>query len=225
MKKLVSFVTVLAVITLLGIGVCHAATQKIIDVSASVPNTSPEMSVTILKFTDGNPDNNPWTNSSQVTSMSFGTLRHIFDDGSEADLWFGNPGFCVVMFAQAFGNAYDLRSSCAGVTSGGNRFPDNSFGLTPVYSQYDKWVWATGEKEQGVMPATATLGSAGSAVATNKLIYTSETAGSARILQAYYGLPPYKLDGSDPFPGFEPIPLDQPPGDYNGQVTISIVLQ
>jgi len=197
-----------------------AASSVNINVNAVVPNSSPDINVAILKFTDGNPDNNPWTNSTEVASMDFGTLKHTLADGSEAGLWFSDAGFCVVIYTQPYGKPYDVGSTCAGLTSGANSLPAGSFGLTPAYSPNDEW---SPGYPQGPMPSGASLGTAGPAVDTNKLIYSSESGtGTARIIQTYYSLPPYKTGGTEPFPGFTPIPLSQATGTYTGTVTITI---
>ena len=224
MKRLGSFFIILTAGLLLGMSSLWADSSVNIDVSAKVPDSSPEISVTILKFTDGNPDNNPWTDSDEVTSMNFGTLKHTFKDGSEAGLWFSDAGFCVVIYAQPYGQPYEIKSTCTGLVSENNdQLPAGSFGLTPVYSENDEWKWSKGSKKQGQMPPGAKLGTPGPAIATNKLIYSSESGtATARIIQAYYSIPPKKKDGSDPYEGFQPIPLDQPPGTYTGTVTITI---
>jgi len=224
MKRLGSFFTILAAgLLLVGMSSLWAASSVNIGVSAEVPDGSPEISVTILKFTDGDPDNNPWTNSTEETSMNFGTLKHTFDDGSEAGLWFSKAGFCVVIYAQPYGQPYEIKSTCTGLVSGSSTLPVGSFGLTPAYSEDDEWQWPGGSEKQGQMPNGAQLGTPGPAIATDKLIYSSESGtATARIIQAYYSIPPKKKDGSDPYEGFQPIPLDQPPGTYTGTVTITI---
>ena len=223
MKRLILCVLALAVVSFLGLGISQAASSVNVAVTAKIANSSPEISVVIRKFTDGNPDNDPWTNSTEVSSMDFGTLVHMIGT-TDAGLWYSQAGFCVVIYSQPYGYPYDVKSTCVGLTSGGSSLPAGSFGLTPVYSKYDKWVWTGGEAVQGDMPTGASTGTAGSAVATNKLIYTSETGtATARILQAYYGLPPKTTGGGDPFSGYTPIPLTQASGTYTGTVTITIV--
>ena len=223
MKRLGSFFAILAAGLLLGMSSLWADSFAKIDVSAEVPDSSPEISVTILKLTGDDPDNNPWTDSDEVFSMNFGTLKHTFKDDSEAGLWFSDVSFCVVIYAQPYGKPYEIRSTCAGLVSGSHALPAGSFGLTPVYNENDEWKWSKGSKKQGSMPEGAELGTPGPAIATNKLIYSSELEkGTARIIQAYYSIPPKKKDGSDPYEGFQPIPLDQPPGTYTGTVTITI---
>jgi hypothetical protein len=202
-----------------------AATEKSITVSAEIPQSAPQVSVTILKFTDGDPDQNPWTNSQIVETMDFGELTYLLSDNTNAGLFYSTAGFCVVVSAEPFGKPYAIMSSCNGVGSGSNYLKSGSFGLVPVYSSTDKWVFSGGSKEQGDMPSGATLGNAGSAVG-DKTIYSSEsTEATARIIQAYYGLPPYKSGGADPFPGYTPIPLTQAPGQYSGTVIITISLK
>ncbi|MFH1854333.1 MAG: hypothetical protein ABH815_03365 [Candidatus Omnitrophota bacterium] len=199
--------------------------SKNITVNAVVPNLSVEIDITILKFTDGNDDKDPWSNSTEVTSMSFGALTNRLADGKGAGLWYAEAGFCVNVYAQGYGHKYEVKSTCTGLASGSNRLPDNSFGLTPVYSADDLWDITDPTSRQGDMPTAtgAQLGSSGSAVATDMLIYRSDNPSTARIIQAYYGLPPYEIGGADPFPDFERIPLSQASGTYTGTVTITIV--
>ena len=226
MKRLFTLFLVIIAMVFFGAGVCSAADTVNILATAFVPNESPDITVTILRFTDGNPDNNPWTNSVDVTTtgtMNFGTLTYELTDGSNAGGWYSQAGFCVVIYATPFGSPYEVKSTCLGLTSGASFLPIGSFGLTPVYSPNDEWVYPGGSTTQGDMPSGATLGTAGSAIAINKIVYSSESGtATPRIIQAYYGLPPYKTGGVDPFPGYEQIPLDQPHGTYSGTVTITI---
>ncbi|MCX5707700.1 MAG: hypothetical protein NTY14_01760 [Candidatus Omnitrophica bacterium] len=202
-----------------------AATEKSISVNAEIPQSAPQVSVTILRFTDGDPDQNPWTNSQTVGTMDFGELTYLLSDNSNAGLFYSPAGFCVVISAESFGKPYSIMSSCNGISSGSSYLKSGSFGLVPVYSSTDKWVFSSGSKDQGDMPSGATLGAAGSGVG-DKTIYSSEsTDATARIIQAYYGLPPYKSGGADPFPGYTPIPLTQAPGQYSGTVVITISLK
>jgi hypothetical protein len=207
--------------------IVFAASEKIIDVSAEIPKNSPQIDVVILKIIGKDTDSNPWTDSTEETSMNFGELTYLLDDDSNAGAFFAKAGFCVVIFAQPFGNPYEIRSNCLGLNHelGLATINPNSFGLTPVYSEVDKFVFPGGESLQGGMPDGAQLGPAGSAIG-DKLIYSSETGtGTARILQAYYGLPPYDVGGALPFPGYEPIELSQVSGKYTGQVTITISIK
>jgi hypothetical protein len=203
-----------------------SASEKIIDVTAEIPANSPQISVTILKFTDGNPDNNPWTNSQEVNSMDFGLFTNLLTDNSNAGIFFSPVGHCVVIFAESFGKPYNIMSSCLGITSGANSLKPGSFGLTPVYSEADKFIFPGGSSLNGPFPGNgANLGTPGPAVG-DRMIYSSENGvATPRILQAYYGFPPFLAGGGDPFPGFTPIQLTQAPGQYSGTVTITIALK
>jgi hypothetical protein len=204
-----------------------AANEKIVDVFAEIPTNSPQIDVVILKIIGKDTDSNPWTDSTEENSMDFGELTYFLDDGSNAGAFFSKAGYCVVIFTQPFGNPYEIRSNCLGLNHelGLGVINPYSFGLTPVYSEKDKFVYPGGSTAQGTMPDGAQIGPAGSAVG-NKLIYSSEPGtGTARIIQAYYGLPPYDTGGALPFPGYEPIELTQVPGKYKGQVTITISIK
>lgn len=231
MKKMISCLVIVALLGLVSAPQALAASSASLGVSATVSSTTPEINLVILKFTDGNPDDNPWTNSEDVTgtmSLAFGTLVHTYIDpvtGLEQDagVWFSNVGYCVVVFAQGFGRRYEIRSTSAGIAG----LPSNgvgAFGITPIYSAEDEFVYPDGTRvAQGTQPTGSSLGTAGTAVMTNKRVYLSENPSTARILQVYYGVPPKKAGGVDPFPGWTGIPLTHPSGSYSGSVTISIV--
>jgi hypothetical protein len=200
-----------------------SATEQVISVTAQIPEASPSMSITILEFSDGNPDNNPWTNSTQVKWMDFGTLTYLMN-GKNAGFFYSPTAFCVNIYTDPFGKPYEIKQSSTGLASpGGIAIPKNSFAFVPVYSKDDLWMWEGGSAKQGDMPAGARLGSPGSAVGENLLVYSSESGiGTARIIQLYYSLPPYGVGGTSPFSGFAPIPLTQTPDTYTGTVTLTM---
>ena len=195
---------------------CYAAPSVNIAVSAQVPNGTPDLTLVIKELST--PNQNPWTGTT-VTNMTFGPLTHTLDDGSDAGVWFSKKYYCVIIFTTSFGHRYEVRSTCSGLVSGANSLPAGSFGLTPGYAAADEW---SPGNPQGAQPTGSTLGAAGSAVATNKVVYTSETAASNRIIRAFYSLPPYGTGGALPFPGYTPITLSQPSATYSGSVTITI---
>jgi hypothetical protein len=218
------FRLILAWLILLGIGFyAWAATEEVISVTAQIPEAAPNMSITILKFTDGNPDNNPWTNSTEVKWMDFGVLTYIMN-GKNAGFFYSPAAFCVSIYTDPFGKPYEIKSSSSGLSSpGGMSIPANSFAFVPVYSRDDLWIWDGGSAKQGDMPPGARLGSPSSAVGENLLIYSSEgDVSTSRILQVYYSLPPYGIGGSSPFNGFAPIPLTQSPDTYTGTITLTM---
>ena len=221
---------VLFITLAVGLLIHPGAFAAVLDVSAEIPTNSPELNVTILKYTDGNPDDDPWSNSQVIDSgvMDFGMLTYQLADNSNAGLFYSPVGYCVVLFAESFGKPYDLLSSCDGIRNSAGANLNQGFGLTPVYSPLDAWKVVGGPPNgvaQGNPGPGAGPGEASSGVG-NHIIYTSEPGvGTARIVQAYYGFPPYAAGGGDPFPGYIPIPLTQAPGKYEGQVTVTISLK
>lgn len=200
------------------------ADSKTITVTAVVPDKAMSLTAVIRSFTDGNPDGDPWTNSSEVTTMNFGTLTNLLTDGTNAGVFYSSTGFCVVLFASAYGKPYQITSTCSGLSgaSTGSTIPSGGFGIVPVYSKDDKFD-STSTTTQGTMPTGATLGSSGTAIATDKLVYSSETGTATdHIIQVYYGLSPKNSDGSSPFTGWTGIPLTQKADTYSGSVVITI---
>jgi hypothetical protein len=135
--------------------------------------------------------------------------------------------FVAFVYADGLGKKYEIKSTGNGVsfvrTGGSETLPSGSFVCTPVYAATDKWKYPDGtEMEQGANPGT--LGSLGNAASATPIkVYTSENPGSARILQAWYGFPPYTVAGVAPYSGYAPIPSTQANGTYSGvSVTLDI---
>ena len=214
MKKIIVGLTVLLTFGMLA--VTYAATEKIIDVSAAVPDSTAEITVVIRQLTAAGQD--PFSGN-EVQRMDFGILTHLLADQSEAGVWYSPTYFAVIIFSNSFGKQYEIRSSSNGFASGGNTLPDNSLVLTPGYAAADEF---SAGVAQGDQPAGSELGTAGPAKATNALIYRSELAGSNRIIRAFYSLPSLGAGGAVPFANFEPVPLSQTVGTYTGTVTVTI---
>ena len=222
MKKILSYCIALALL-FLNAGVLNAASTVNLSTTATVPSSTPELSVIVLQIDDGDPDSNPWTGSTTVTSLGFGPLRNTFDDGTGAGIWFAKRYFAAMIFTQPFGKPYNVNSTSAGVTSGVNRLPDASFVLAPGYAAQDEF---SPGSPQGAMPSGASLGTKASAVATNKLVYSSEIGtATGRIIRAFYSVPPLNANGSLPYPDWSGIPLTQPSGSYTGTATLTITLK
>lgn len=222
MKKILSYCLTLTII-LFNVGALNAASSVNLASTASVPASTPGLTVLVLQIDDGDPDNNPWTGSSTVTSMASGPLTHILDDGSDAGIWFAKRYFCAVVFTEPFGKPYNINSSSTGLTSGANTLPGAAFVLAPGYASQDEW---SPGNPQGAMPSGASLGTKGSAVATNKLVYSSETGtATPRIIRAFYSIPPRNSDGTVPYPGWSGVPLSQASGSYSGTATLTITLK
>lgn len=225
MKKVLSYALTLAVV-LFNLGPLEAATSVNLVTTASVPSSTPELSVLVLQIDDGDPDQNPFTGSTTVTSMAFGPLRHILDDGKDAGIWFAKRFFAAIIFSQPFGRPYNINSSSTGLTSEANQLKKEAFVLAPGYAEQDRFDPNDPKSAQGPMPPGASLGPKGSAVGVNKLVYSSETGTAlGRIIRAFYGIPPKNADGSDPYPGWSGVPLGQAGGSYSGTVTLTITLK
>ncbi|MBL7081730.1 MAG: hypothetical protein ISS44_04100 [Candidatus Omnitrophica bacterium] len=162
----------------------------------------------------------------EADSMAFDVLTDRFPgDTQSRGCLFSEKWFTVMVFVGVVGGPqYELTQTATALSSGTAEIPTNAYLCTPVYAQEDEWQWEGGKKAQGPQPAASSLHEAGSAVEANKKIYTSEPNGSARIIQIVYSITNgYKSDGSV-WPGFtgEPIPLNLPPGQYTGTITITL---
>jgi hypothetical protein len=211
-----------ALVSLLVISAPRVAFSVDITVSAQVPDSSPGDSIIIKELTTSGQD--PWTGTT-VSSMNFGELTHTLSGGEDAGVWYSQKYYCVFIFTTSFGHRYEVRSTCAGLTSSANSLPTGSFGVTPGYASQDRWVSSDPASAQGAQPVGSALGSAGSAITgagSYNAIYTSESAASDRIIRAFYSLPCYATGGANPFTGYTAIPLSQAAGTYSGTVTITI---
>jgi len=202
-------------------GVDHAD----VPVSANIPDATPEITVVVKEL--NTPGQYP-SDGTTVDTMSFGQLTHTLSDGTDAGLWYSEKYYCALIYTSSWGHPYEIRSSCAGLSDNALSLslPAGSFVLTPGYAGADRWV--------GLDPTTAQdtttddppgdLGTIGSAITGGSytVIYASEPAASNRIIRAFYSLPPKGPGGVDPYPDYEPIPLTQLGGTYEGVVTITI---
>lgn len=221
MKTYLGLICAIALLLMPTIGL--AQNTATVGVTADVDEQL-ELTIWIKQVQD---EQDPGTEGTEVTSMSFGALTDTFADGSPAGNLFCRTWFAVFMIPSTSGRAYIVRQTSNRLTSGANSIPDNCFMMSPDYQRLDEWQWTGGSAAQGPMPGGASLGSPGSAVGSNKTIYTSEAAGSSRIIRCYYSITNgYQADGT-PRPGFsgEGIPLDQSAGHYTASVTFSVVLQ
>ncbi|MFH1782461.1 MAG: hypothetical protein ABH848_02470 [Candidatus Omnitrophota bacterium] len=222
MKKLIALLMVISVVMVMNVPIINAVP---IDVNVTVPLLPPEMDIIILELNKETDD--PWTdtlNKDGVSKMNFGPLIHKLDDGSGAGVHYSKTYFCAFIYATGFSEPYTITSSCSGLTSGGDSLPDASFVCEPYYEPKDEWRWPDnpGTPQNGPQSGSA-LGTVGSAVAQDKLIYRSPAVDSvSAIIQVYYALPTYKKGGVKPYPGWKGIPYDQPSGDYKGQVVLTI---
>jgi hypothetical protein len=211
-------------------GVLAAAVRPLaaaeLVVTADVPTNSSSLTTTILKFLDGDPDKNPWTNSSVENTLDFGELTYLFPDGSNAGAFFSRAGYCVVIVVEPFGKPFNITAGCTGVSdTNGHTLPAGSFGMIPVYSNADVWKFPGGQTLQGDLPAGASLG-VSRPVVPGGLVYSSESGtATARIVQLYLSLGTFLSGGGTPFDGYVPIPLTQQPGHYTATVTLTFALK
>ena len=223
MRRVIAILLVIG-LSLWAMPIAQAATSVPVGATASVTS---ELNLTVsINKVDSN-DTEEWSDDiwdpTPVTSMSFGELTHTLANGDEAGLLFSRPYYYVALLG-GFTSArkYKIRSSCSGLTSGVNTITEG-FGLT--YIDLDpKQADGVTPINPNPPPAGSVAGTPGPASVINKLIYDSGSSGASRVVAAYYGIPPYKTNGDDPYPGFVPISLDKPAGNYTGTVTFTIVL-
>lgn len=171
------------------------------------------------------------TNGVLVDSMSFGILKDRFEgDTVSRGALFSDRWFTLMVIVGARGGPqYEITQTASALSNGTAEIPTNAYLCTPVYAEQDEWQWygAVGElyrQAQGPQPAGSALHPAGPAAVAGKKIYTSEPLGSSRIIQVIYSITNgYREDGNT-WPGFsgDPIPLNLPPGEYSGSVTITV---
>lgn len=205
MKKLTAKLIVMALLVFAST-VCFAADNVPIDVSAEVPAVL-ELGAWTKYFTGTNT-----VPIGDADSYNFGQLTHTLANSNEAGVWFSHKWFTTYLYASTGSRRYQIKQTCTGVTSGGNDI-NSAFVVTPNYSIDDH---LSGQPAQGANPGT--LGNPGLAVSTDHVIYTSDSAGQSKIIQAIYAIPNVSTVS-----GFEAIGLDQPQGVYSGQVTFTVV--
>lgn len=212
MKSLI----MLLVLALCVVPVCQAASSATISVSATVPNSlelSWGMAKVDSKLTDDSTDDT-WTPNQ--TAMAFGDLRHYLANNQEAGIWFSQYYFPIFMSAITGGSKYKIQQTSSGLAKGAVKLP-KAWGIAYIAC------WDTANNREVGCPEGATKGQPGPAEASNKVIYDSGTGAAMTTVRADYAIPLYKTGGGDPFPGYEPIPLNQQYGTYSGSVTISVV--
>lgn len=225
MRKGLCLLVVLGAVALCVLKAQAVTTSGPITVTAQIQSGTPDMTVTIHKLPNGDYNLINW--SETITSMAFDKFNVLQRTGKDPQ-WTSVDHFATFVYANGMGKQYQIKSTGRGAFSdgAGHTLPAGSFACTPVYSATDKWKYPDGsEMVQGAKPGTASLGSAGQALTTNKLIYTSENPGSARIIQTHYSFPPYNVDGGNPYSGYAPIPSNQANGTYTGAaVTLTIAV-
>lgn len=153
-----------------------------------------------------------------VTSMNFSILASngTFDpDGTgptppQPRALNSTKAFQVFFGINAQGRPFTIKQTASLLQAGGNTIPSGAFIVTPLQG--------VGGDSSQPLPAGITLGSRGSAVATNKVLFTS-TGGPSNTMAATYGIT------DDPALGAtQTIPLDQPAGSYTTTVTFTATI-
>lgn len=212
-----------AIALMLASTMCMAATTATVDVFADVDEQL-DLTVRIVEVQD---DQDPGTEGTEVSNMTFGSLTDTFANGTSAGNLFSRTWFAAFLTASTSGRQYIIRQTSDGLRDGTNSIPDNCYLMVPDYIGDDEWVWTGGSAPQDDdNNPPGSLGSAGPAKGTNKVIYTSNSQGLSSIIRCYYIITNGWKDATTQWPGFsgDAIPLDQPAGDYSGSVTFSIVL-
>lgn len=166
-----------------------------------------------------------------VDSMNFGILKDRFEgDTVSRGALFSDRWYTVMVIVGARGAPhYEITQTSSALSNGTAEIPANAYLCTPVYAAEDEWQWegAAGElvhQAQGPQPPGSVLHPPGSAVDVNKKVYTSEPLGSSRIIQIIYSITNGYQESGDVWPGFtgDPIPLNIPPGEYSGTITVTV---
>lgn len=232
MKYLKVGILMLAV-SFFGIFVCQADdTTKEFPVMASISQQL-ELNGWVKEMGEGQTD--PGTQGTLrdfPCTLDFSQLTSDLTGGTDAGCLYSQTWYAVFLVAKTSGRSYRLVSTGQRLNGKGDAagyyLPDVSFVLTPAYQEEDEWQWGGGgsapqgpDKNPG-----ASVGSQDSAVGEH-VIYDSGSGGAAQIIRAFYSLPPYP-DPTNPIDtrpaGWEPVPSDQHFGEYEGSVTISLVL-
>lgn len=152
--------------------------------------------------------------TSPVTSMVFGNLASngTFDPDGAGPLPPQPRSLNALRAYQVFfainsqGRSYTIKQTAASLRSGTNVIPDGAFIVTPLSG--------IGGNPAQPLPAGITVGARGSAVATNKILFTS--TGVVSTLAATYAVT------DDPSKGAtQPIPTNQAAGNYTTTVTFT----
>ncbi len=181
----------------------YCAFQQSVTVTADVA-ASLSMTVVVKELdTSGNP-----IGSDLGTAMNFGAL---VKDGLNAQ-W-GTRAFGVFLSTNTSARPYTVAGTMPAPTSGTNTLPNAT--LLKIIGATKAGADITGDSFNP---------SAQAAVMSNRIIYTSSTAGDSAVINLTYGISGANSDGSAPFPGWVGIPPDFPGGDYSSTVSYSLVL-
>jgi hypothetical protein len=154
------------------------------------------------------------TAGATTTTMNFGQLQELTVGSLRSSVTGpGNTGtgsIVASVVANSHGLPYTITQTGTALSNGNVNLPAGACTVVPVY--------ATQDNAGAAKPAAAVLGSAGTWVATNKALYTSEAGAAAmRAIQAHYSITDDPAAGST-----AAVPSSQAGGTYNGTVTFTV---
>ncbi len=140
-----------------------------------------------------------------LTSVNFGELEP--DSGGVT--MHSARNVVISITANTHGLPYVIKQTGSSLTTGSETIPPGSCVVTPVYTAADN----AGADQ----PPGSSLGAAGSWVATDKVLYASESGTAAmRTIQNIYAIT------SDPGAGAtSTVPSEQPGGNYSSSLTLT----
>ena len=141
-----------------------------------------------------------------LSSMNFGDL--IANGGGNT--LHSTRNVVMRITANTHGLPYVIKQTGSSLTTGSATIPTGSCVVKPLYVAADN----NGDSQ----PSGSQLGAAGSWVATDKVLYTSETGSAAmRTIQCIYSITSDSNNGAT-----ETVPADQPSGNYTSSITFTV---
>ncbi|MBL7081731.1 MAG: hypothetical protein ISS44_04105 [Candidatus Omnitrophica bacterium] len=233
--KIAKIIGLLLLWAFLGMSCGYADDTYTFPITANIPQQL-ELKGWVKEMAAGQAD--PGTEGTEVSfpcTMAFGdssgNLTDELSTGDDAGCLYSPTWYAVFLTAKTSGRAYKIQSVATSISGTGDALGynlDKSFVLTPSYKEEDEWQWIGGSAPQGPDPNNGTVGTQTLAEGTHE-VYNSASGGAGRIIRAFYSLPPYP-DPDDPVDiqarpgGWEPVSKDQHHGQYQGTVTISLIL-
>ena len=202
MKRIAAAVAVaLALMNFVSPAYASSASSPSYVTTASVDGT---LSLTVDLFKNS-------STGAAVASMDFGSLRPLNGTLRSSTAGSTGTGSVVAMItANSHGLPYIIKQTGSAMSNGSTTLPSGACTVVPVY--------ATQDNGGAARPAGSSLGVAGSWIATDKVLYTSESGTAAmRTIQAHYSIT------DDPAAGAtSAVPLNQAGGSYSGTVQITV---
>jgi hypothetical protein len=148
-----------------------------------------------------------------VSSMDFGQLVESVPGElrSSSTSTTGTGSVVASITANSHGVPYSIKQTGTALSNGTVTIPAGACTVVPVY--------ATQDNGGASLPSGAALGTAGTWVASDKVLYTSETTSTAalRTIQNHYSVT------GDPAAGATAaVPVNQPGGSYSSTVTFTV---